>query len=88
MQSNDRKKLALILEPKYKALMIELYKEFRDYDSVHVRLEVVRWIDQHNHNRLMEMFGKRKYRRQTERKLKSELQTLKLKNELEDFLRI
>lgn len=65
--------------------MVPLYKQFKEYDSVEVRLETVRWINDHNHRKLVEQYSKRKYRRKRERRLKTELGLLKVQNEIKNF---
>ena len=88
MQYNDKIKLAKMLEPSYKQMMIPLYKELANYDSIEVRLEVIRWITNHNNSKILDLINKRKHRKLQFKKLKSELESQKLKQELEDYLKI
>lgn len=86
MKYADKKLLYTQVDASYKSMMKSIYQEWRQYETVEIRLEVVQWINRHNTNKLLDMFSHRKYRKKNIKKLKEEIETLKTKKELEEFV--
>lgn len=86
MHYKDKILLKQQVESAYKPMMIPIYKQWTQYSSVEIRLEVMRILNEHNHQKLMAMLNKRKYRKKGIKKIKEELDMLKVKKEEDNFV--
>lgn len=86
MKYVDKIKLSKIVLESYKSMMIPIYKEFRSYDSVEVRLETVKILNNHCHSKLLEFISGRKHRKLKFKKIKQELELATKKNEFDNFV--
>ena len=86
MKTNDRKRFCISVEALYSRLITPLYIEWQDlYTTAEIRLELVHWMNCHNHTKVVELLRKRNGRSKRTKKIKEELRLLKVANELEEF---
>lgn len=85
MTYKDKLQLHRDLDMMFKPLLKQIYIRYRQYPSPVVRAEFVAWAVQHQHEKLLELLGKRSRRRLRNSKAKAELDMLKTKQELENY---
>lgn len=87
MTTNDRVQFGKDAEELYKNLMKSLYIKWSDkYDSVVIRETFAYWVTTHNHLKIMSLINKRKHRKIKYKMVKTELENLKVKSELDNFV--
>lgn len=85
MNNTDKKQMAIDIEQIYSINIRQLYIRYPEYTTAEVRNMFANWVLGHNHQKNMELLAKRSYRAKKTKKLKAELQALKVKNELDNF---
>jgi hypothetical protein len=86
----DKAEFEKQVEQMYKPLMQQLIMDWKErYDSATIRQCFCFWVVKHAHEKILDAFNHRKHRKLKYAKVKHELETLKVKNSLEnlDFLK-
>lgn len=87
---NQKEKIELTgdISRAYKAAIQPLYIKWNKLGNQYVSEMFTYWVYKHNHDKAMDRINKRKHRKSNLQKIKQELDTLKKKEEIDNFLKI
>lgn len=74
------------VEEIYKKSIRPLYLKYKQYSNAEIREEFSYWVATHNHQKNLELVNRRKHRKLKYKAVKSELDTLKTKEQLANFV--
>ena len=86
MNQKERMELNRDIEAAYKEIMRPLYLKWRQYANGEVNEMFSYWIARHHHEKIMDLYNRRKHRKLRYKAVKEELDRVKTKDELNNFL--